>query len=195
VLDNARYVIAILTVGSLPFALGYWYMIHPAIAVWRRVGPAGTYAAATLLLALNGAAVWYWRDLVTAHAYPVGPVYWVSAAICYGAAIAIELQCRRHLKFRTLAGLPELEPSGHGGRLLQEGIYARVRHPRYISVAFGVVAAALFCNYASVWITTALTIPALYGIVLLEERELRDRFGAAYVEYSRRVPRFVPRLR
>ena len=32
-----------------------------------------------------------------------------------------------------------------------------------------------------------------YFIVVLEERELRDRFGSTYEEYSRRVPRFFPR--
>jgi protein-S-isoprenylcysteine O-methyltransferase Ste14 len=29
-------------------------------------------------------------------------------------------------------------------------------------------------------------------VVLLEERELRDRFGAEYDEYCRRVPRYIP---
>jgi protein-S-isoprenylcysteine O-methyltransferase Ste14 len=35
--------------------------------------------------------------------------------------------------------------------------------------------------------------PLLHLIVLLEERELPDRFGEAYVDYSRRVPRYWPR--
>jgi protein-S-isoprenylcysteine O-methyltransferase Ste14 len=36
-------------------------------------------------------------------------------------------------------------------------------------------------------------VPALFLVVILEERELRQRFGDAHVEYCRRVPRFVPR--
>jgi protein-S-isoprenylcysteine O-methyltransferase Ste14 len=32
-------------------------------------------------------------------------------------------------------------------------------------------------------------------VVRLEERELRERFGTAYEEYCRRVPRFVLKLR
>jgi len=32
-------------------------------------------------------------------------------------------------------------------------------------------------------------------VPMLEERELRERFGAKYDAYCRRVPRFLPRLR
>jgi protein-S-isoprenylcysteine O-methyltransferase Ste14 len=34
----------------------------------------------------------------------------------------------------------------------------------------------------------------LYGITLMEERELVERFGQAYRQYQQRVPRFVPRM-
>ncbi len=52
---------------------------------------------------------------------------------------------------------------------------------------------ALIANYLGMYIMFALTVPAVYFIVVLEERELRDRFGSAYEEYSERVPRFFPR--
>ncbi len=52
---------------------------------------------------------------------------------------------------------------------------------------------AFIANYLGMDILFALTVPAIYFIVVLEERELRDRFGSTYEEYSRRVPRFFPR--
>ena len=193
-LDTVRYVFAYLTVGSMPFALGYWYAIHPLVDFWRRLGPVRTYTVMVGLMILNLGAAWVWRGPLFAVRYEVGPVHWFVAGAFYVTAVMIEIRCRRHLKFRTLAGMPELAPASTPSMLLQEGIYARVRHPRYLAVAFGTLAAAVFCNYLSVWIVTALTFPGLYGIVLLEESELRERLGEAYVEYSRRVPRFIPRF-
>jgi protein-S-isoprenylcysteine O-methyltransferase Ste14 len=46
-----------------------------------------------------------------------------------------------------------------------------------------------------VYIIVALLIPALYITILLEERELIDRFGDDYVEYSKSVPRLIPKIK
>ena len=53
---------------------------------------------------------------------------------------------------------------------------------------------ALIANYLALYLIVALWLPGIYVIVLLEEKELRDRFGRAYDDYCRRVPRSIPRF-
>jgi protein-S-isoprenylcysteine O-methyltransferase Ste14 len=55
------------------------------------------------------------------------------------------------------------------------------------------LAIALFTNYLAVYILVIVFIPVIYGVVLLEERELRERFGQEYERYCVEVPRFFPK--
>jgi protein-S-isoprenylcysteine O-methyltransferase Ste14 len=57
----------------------------------------------------------------------------------------------------------------------------------------GVFAYAAFSNYLGAYLVAAGTVPLLHLIVLLEERELRDRFGEEYEAYLTHVPRYIPR--
>jgi protein-S-isoprenylcysteine O-methyltransferase Ste14 len=93
-----------------------------------------------------------------------------------------------------MMGMPELDPEGSGVLLLKEGIYASVRHPRYVAVTVGFAGVALFVSYLGIYILTVLTVPLLWLVVLFEERELLDRYGAEYEQYRREVPMFLPRL-
>ncbi len=101
----------------------------------------------------------------------------------------------RYLTLSVMLGVPELSRKKMPGRLFTEGIYGQVRHPRYIEIAFVLASIALFTNYLAVYILLAAYFPAIYIVVLLEERELRNRFGGTYESYCREVPRFFPRLR
>jgi protein-S-isoprenylcysteine O-methyltransferase Ste14 len=76
---------------------------------------------------------------------------------------------------------------------LTEGIYARLRHPRYVEVTLWTLGYSLIANYTGVYLLWLLSLPTLHLVVLLEERELRQRFGASYDAYARRVPRYLPK--
>ena len=52
---------------------------------------------------------------------------------------------------------------------------------------------SLMANPLAAYMACALWIPGAWGIVRLEEQELRERHGREYEEYCRRVPRFIPR--
>jgi len=110
------------------------------------------------------------------------------------AGITVARLRRRRLNGRVLSGIPELS-SRDAGALVTRGIYAWVRDPRYLEILMFMLAYTAFANFVGTWVLYALCFPALHGVVLLEERELRQRFGAAYEEYCRQVPRYLPRLR
>lgn len=124
-----------------------------------------------------------------------GTNYWTIAlaviAVVIGAAVAVKR--KRFLTFAILAGAPQLSEKRYPGILLTEGIYGKIRHPRYVETILFVLAYALFGNYLAGYLVSLMTTVCIYPIVLLEERELLERFGEEYAEYTRRVPRFIPR--
>lgn len=79
-------------------------------------------------------------------------------------------------------------------QLATTGLYARVRHPQYggfILILFG---------FLLQWPTllTLIMFPALvcmyYRLALREEADARDLFGAEWIVYADRTPRFFPRF-
>ena len=119
----------------------------------------------------------------------------IVGIFCLAAAVSIGGWLLRDVTVKTLIGLPELAPERHPGRLVTGGLYARIRHPRYVQFLLGLLGYALFANYLAAYVVVALWVPGIWVIAVLEERELRDRFGEGYEAYCRRVPRFVPRFR
>lgn len=193
-MDTARYVVAVLALVSVPPAIVYWLVIHPFVGFWRRRGLRVTYGfvAAVFLGVLAG--LFLARDAILRDLeFGTHWSLWVLAVALYGLSIAVELRCRKWLSLRILVGLPELERDRGGRRLLREGIYARMRHPRYVSFALGFLALALFANYLAVYLLLFASMVALYVVARFEERELVDAFGAEYEAYRREVPMFLPK--
>jgi protein-S-isoprenylcysteine O-methyltransferase Ste14 len=110
------------------------------------------------------------------------------------ASTWLGFQILHHMSILTILGLPELAPDKCPQQLITTGIYATIRHPRYVQIYLGFLGSALIANYLALYLIVALWLPGIYVIVLLEEKELRDRFDAAYDDYCRRVPRFIPRF-
>jgi len=193
VVDSARHIVAVLILALLPPALFFWLLVHPLTRVWRRLGMAWTYLLVGLVSLALMTGLFLARERLLSVDYGFDPRLAAAAiAVAVGAA-AIAVRRGRQLTIRILLGVPELSTRGGPGRLLTGGIYGRIRHPRYVEMTLWMLAYALFVNYLGIWVMFVLSVPALYLVVLLEERELRERFGTEYEAYCRRVPRFVPR--
>lgn len=193
-MDTARYIIALIVIVVYPPAIAFWLIVHPTIAFWRKLGPTKAYAMLVPALLALGWGMYAISGPLLAVEFGTQPWLWPLVIILYGASAYIEVRCRKHLKLSTLVGVPELSEKPGRDKLLTEGIYSRVRHPRYVGAVLGAIAVAFLANYLAVYVLAALIIPALYVIVVLEEKEMRDRFGAEYLDYSERVPRFIPKL-
>ena len=101
----------------------------------------------------------------------------------------------------TLAGLAFLalhknetpaEPSQPTVRVVRQGPFRLTRNPLYIALQLVYVAFAVLVD--SIWLF--LLVPVLFlllhfGVVLREERYLSAKFGAEYVDYMRRVRRWL----
>jgi protein-S-isoprenylcysteine O-methyltransferase Ste14 len=77
-------------------------------------------------------------------------------------------------------------------RLVTDGIYGRIRHPLYLSI--GLVGLGVFLK--NVTLQTALlaflVAAAVTVTALIEEGEMKARFGEAYSEYMKTTKRFIP---
>ena len=79
--------------------------------------------------------------------------------------------------------------------LVVTGFYRYVRNPIYVGVLFIFLGHFLWFGY---WRLLLYAILAFIGVHLFvigyEEPTLKKRFGAAYEEYCRQVPRWLPKL-
>ncbi len=79
-------------------------------------------------------------------------------------------------------------------RLVVEGPYRYVANSLYVTDFCLISSAALLARHGGMVLLAALYAAQLALRLPLEERELRERFGAPYRRYCELVPRFVPRL-
>ena len=194
-MNTFRYVLAVLVLVSLPPGLLIWFLAHPLARFWRRLGAGWTFGIHWSLMLAVMVGLYLVREPFLRVEFGTSIPLIGLALVTLCAAAALLMKRKKHLTFRVLSGIPEFSRAHYPGVLLTQGIYAKIRHPRYVEVLLGTLSYALVANYLATYALVAVSVPMVYAIVLLEERELRERFGSAYDEYCRRTPRFIPSAR
>jgi protein-S-isoprenylcysteine O-methyltransferase Ste14 len=155
------------------------------------------------MMARAGRLLFRWRSFTPVLLVAVAlPLLWRSRGpasplwLASGLALCIAGEA---LRAWVLGGVPD-GTSGQNEKLIATslnttGPYALTRNPLYLGnlgIALGL------CLIAhDLWLLSivALLFAVQYrAIIAAEEAFLRDRFGAAYEDWSARVPRFWPRL-
>ena len=194
-MDTIRYFIALILVISLPMLFLYWLLIHPLIKFWRVKGVRLTYTVILTIIAIGMIALFSIRQELLAGDFGTSYPLLIAGILCLVLAGAMRFAIQKHLTMKILLGLPEIAPDRYPGALITDGIYARVRHPRYVQLLIALVGYALIANHLASYIVVALWLPAIHVIVALEEKELLQHFGESYANYCLRVPRFIPKMR
>ena len=188
-----RYALSVLMLVSFPGAYVFWFIIHPFIDFWRSRGLLAAYVTTFGSMAAIGFMAFWFRDFLMGR--DLGTNWWFFSIglglylLCW----IMERMVRRHLKFKILVGVPELKNSSEQ-KLLTEGMFRLVRHPRYLTIIVGMIGWSLICNYTGIYLLVAISIPLFVAITMFEEKELLRRFGGQYEQYRRDVPRIFPTL-
>lgn len=80
--------------------------------------------------------------------------------------------------------------------LVTTGIYSKVRHPIYAAFLYGVTGLILISNNLYLFV-----LPVIYWAILsvamknTEEKWLIDLYGQDYINYSKKVNRFIPKVK
>lgn len=194
-MDPFRHYTAMVLTVSMPPLLLYWCLLHPWVGFWRRFGPMTAMVTIWSVVLMGMAAIFAIRERLLAVDFGTSLPLFAAGTICLAVAGWLGLKLMPQLRFKTLCGLPELAPERYPQRLLTEGPYAWVRHPRYLQMLLGLLGWSMLANHAASYVACALWLPGAWIIVRWEERELRQRFGEAYRIYCLHVPRWIPAWR
>ena len=130
-LQVVRYYTAILILFGVPVGLLMWLVIHPFHKLLRHVGLVWAYLIVAVPLTLLAGTILWFRDVMLATDYGTNYLLMALSVAPFALAVTIYLSHRKYLTLPIVVGVPELT-GGQKGVLLTEGIYSRIRHPRYV---------------------------------------------------------------
>lgn len=166
----------------------FWLIFH-LLAATVRPRPRTTYlAAAVTAWTAGGALLFGLREhLFASRAAPAWTI--ILGLVLIAADAYLFIRAERELGTRRIIGQAELAGEQ---RLAAGGIYARVRHPRYLGMMLAVTGACLLAATLLLWVLVLAWFGLVAILLRLEEWELLRRLGAAYADYRRRVPGLLP---
>lgn len=182
------------------FAVQHSGMARPAFKRWwTRIVPEPVERSTYVLVSslAMGALFLLWS--------PIGAVIWeaqgmarVAVLALYGFGWALLLYSTFLIDHFDLFGLRQvwrrLKGAGYvPPKFYTPGLYKLVRHPLYVGwiVIFWAAPTMTVAHLVFAVMTTAYILIAIQ----LEERDLVDAFGETYVDYRRRTPMLVPRMK
>jgi len=111
-----------------------------------------------------------------------------GALVCL-AGFMVMLSCIINFAVKGRGTLSPLDPTK---RLVATGLYKFSRNPMYLGVMMILIGEALFFQSAALWKYVVIVFAAFHAFILLhEEPRLKKDFGESYLQYCKRVRRWI----
>jgi protein-S-isoprenylcysteine O-methyltransferase Ste14 len=182
--------LAVIVYTSIP---SFWLLIHPRVKYWRsrQKSPYRLLIPVwiTMWIAL-GIITAPWRHILI---YETGWT-WIPAAFLFLLGLWLYKSSGKHFSGAQLSGAAELLPARGEQRLVISGIRNRIRHPVYLGHLCEMLAWSIGTGLAVLYALAAFATVTGAIMILLEDKELEQRFGEEYRRYRNRVPALFPTL-
>lgn len=132
------------------------------------------------------------KFLRTGPRVETGLISYLAIPLCLIGSLIV-LRCFWDFTFKGRGTPAPIDPPKE---LVITGFYRYVRNPIYVGVLSIFSGCFLWYGY---WALLIYTIFAFIGVhlfvILYEEPNLKRKFGAAYEDYLKRVPRWIPKFK
>ena len=112
----------------------------------------------------------------------------IVSIVLFGTAVVLWIMAIFH--FKRLGSVAEGGHYYESETLVQEGIFAYLRHPQYLAYILLVIGFALLHRHVIIIGLAGLAVLCFYLYSRAEDRELEQRFHQDYQQYMDRVPAF-----
>ena len=148
----------------------------------------------TALVYVPALILWLTRGTTyAAHFPPDAALHWLAGFLFAAAGLTLMIWTMRLFTLKGGGGTPA--PWQPVENFIVSGPYLYARNPMLIGVNLFLIAEAILLKSwpIFIWMVVFVIINSIY-FVLSEEPQLEERFGEAYADYKRNVPRWLPRL-
>jgi protein-S-isoprenylcysteine O-methyltransferase Ste14 len=169
----------------------YWRVKARNVKKAQRSEPAG-FMVTRSFLALLGIALFFFGRIPLPWLYlrfyqPSAMSFWAGVAVTV-AGLLFAVWARVYLGQNWSSAVTIKEDH----ELVQTGPYGLVRHPIYTGILTGILGSAIAIGEVRGLVSVLLFLASFWIKLKLEERWMRETFGAKYDEYARRVRALVP---
>jgi protein-S-isoprenylcysteine O-methyltransferase Ste14 len=185
--------LALIIIMLWPVIPLFWIPVHYATGFFKRLGRL-SYLPAALLTVVLAYVIFINREFIVAQRISLPFLLSAVGLLMLAASLLLHIWTARLLTLRGIIGIPEIAAQNES-KLVDKGPFSVVRHPTYLAHTMMLIGAFLFTGSLAVGLLTFLDfIIVILVIIPLEEKELLRRFGPKYADYTKKVPRLIPRI-